>query len=243
MKIVTDLSLTSAPHRVRHGWHPGWLFRSGAQGAWFDPSDLSTLFQDVAGTIPITADGQPVAMMLDSSGNNNHAVQSIVAARPTWRTDGTHAWLEHDGVDDRLLISPIPYPSSTFGLCIGLQYQSGGGVWASWRSRDIIDKYVGLAHPTAGGAVTDAGGILRLNAYPAPTSRVPLWNAQLARSVGSATGITTAAFAGRHWQFLGYANTVPPAGRFYGYVESETLDAASVVRAERWMASKTGVEL
>lgn len=52
-------------------------------GAWFDPSDLSTLYQDAAGTIPVTAVGQPVGKILDKSGNGNHATQSITASRPT----------------------------------------------------------------------------------------------------------------------------------------------------------------
>ena len=36
-------------------------------GAWFDPSDLSTLYQDAAGTVPVTAVGQPVGLVLDKS--------------------------------------------------------------------------------------------------------------------------------------------------------------------------------
>ena len=51
-------------------------------GAWFDPSDLSTLYQDAAGTIPVTAVGQPVGKILDKSGNGNHATQSVTASRP-----------------------------------------------------------------------------------------------------------------------------------------------------------------
>ena len=52
-------------------------------GALFDPSDLSTLYQDAAGTIPVAAVEQPVGKMLDKSGNGNHATQSITASRPT----------------------------------------------------------------------------------------------------------------------------------------------------------------
>ena len=36
-----------------------------ATGAWYDPSDLSTMFQDRYGTTPVTATGQPVGLMLD----------------------------------------------------------------------------------------------------------------------------------------------------------------------------------
>ncbi len=41
------------------------IFRSGEQGIWLDPSDFSTLFQDSAGTTPVTAVGQPVGLALD----------------------------------------------------------------------------------------------------------------------------------------------------------------------------------
>lgn len=43
------------------------LFAAGEQGVWYDPSDLTTLFQDAAGTIPVTAVEQPVGLMLDKS--------------------------------------------------------------------------------------------------------------------------------------------------------------------------------
>jgi len=37
------------------------------KGIWYDPSDLTTLYQDAAGTTPVTAVGQPVGLMLDQS--------------------------------------------------------------------------------------------------------------------------------------------------------------------------------
>jgi len=43
------------------------LFANNEQGVFFDPSDLSTMFQDSAGTTPVTADGQPVGLILDKS--------------------------------------------------------------------------------------------------------------------------------------------------------------------------------
>jgi hypothetical protein len=46
---------------------PADLFLNGEQGVWYDPSDFSTLFQDSAGTIPVTAVEQPVGLMLDLS--------------------------------------------------------------------------------------------------------------------------------------------------------------------------------
>jgi hypothetical protein len=43
------------------------LFAGGEQGVLFDIADLSTLFQDSAGTTPVTSPGDPVGLMLDKS--------------------------------------------------------------------------------------------------------------------------------------------------------------------------------
>ncbi len=48
-------------------WTPQQLFSSGEQGVWYDPSDMSTMFQDSSGTIPVTGYEQPVGLMLDKS--------------------------------------------------------------------------------------------------------------------------------------------------------------------------------
>lgn len=75
-----------APFRLK--WVPplteqirSLLFGSGEQGAWYDPADLSTLFQDTAGTVPVTAVEQAVALMLDKSGRGNHASQATSTKR------------------------------------------------------------------------------------------------------------------------------------------------------------------
>jgi hypothetical protein len=61
---------------------PASLFAAGEQGVWYDPSDLTTLFQDSAGTTPVTAVEQPVGKMLDKSGRGNHATQTTSTKRP-----------------------------------------------------------------------------------------------------------------------------------------------------------------
>ena len=43
------------------------LFINNEQGFFYDHNDLSTMFQDAAGTAPVTAVGQPVGLMLDKS--------------------------------------------------------------------------------------------------------------------------------------------------------------------------------
>ena len=85
-------------------WSPAQLFANGEQGVWYEPKP-PYLFQDSAGTIPVTADGQPVGLMLDRSGNGNHVAQGTTSQKPIYRTDGVLHWLEGDGVDDTIATS------------------------------------------------------------------------------------------------------------------------------------------
>ena len=61
---------------------PGAIFTTGVNGAWYDPSDFSTMFQDAAGTTPVTAVGQPVGLMLDKS-------KGLVLGPEKWTTNPT----------------------------------------------------------------------------------------------------------------------------------------------------------
>jgi hypothetical protein len=97
-------------------WLPTQLFQNGEQGVWYDPSDLSTLFQDAAMTIPVTASGDPVGLILDKSGNGNHATQSVSASRPTYMADGVLNWISTDGVDDYLNIPSLNLTNGSFAL-------------------------------------------------------------------------------------------------------------------------------
>lgn len=86
------------------------LFSAGEQGAWYDPSDFSTMFQDAAGSIPVTAVGQAVGRILDKSGRGNHATQTTSTKRPVLQQDANGKYyLLFDGIDDALQTASIDF--------------------------------------------------------------------------------------------------------------------------------------
>jgi len=110
------------------GFDPASLFAGGTEGAWYDPSDLSTLFQDSAGTTPVTASGQPVGLMLDKSGNDNHATQAISAKRPTYTEGGGLSWLAFDKVDDAMEIQNAAFSfTGDQSVWVAAKHNTGNG--------------------------------------------------------------------------------------------------------------------
>lgn len=80
---------------------------------WYDPSDWKTLFQDSAGTIPVTAVNDPVGLMLDKSGNGYHASQSTAINRPTLSLDASGKYrLLFNGTNSRMSTAAIDLSST-----------------------------------------------------------------------------------------------------------------------------------
>ena len=81
---------------------PADLFLQGEEGAFY-LMRRELLFQDAAGTTPVTAGGDPAGRALDQSGNNQTAIQTISARRPTYNSSPDR--LSLDKVDDALIIT------------------------------------------------------------------------------------------------------------------------------------------
>jgi len=75
-------------------FNPIDLFAAGEQGAWYDPSDFSTMFQDSAGTTPVTADGQPVGLILDKSRGLALGLELVTNGD---FNNGTTGWVAESG--------------------------------------------------------------------------------------------------------------------------------------------------
>jgi len=84
-------------------WSPYHLFKNSQTGAWYEATDITTLFQDEAGTVLVTAEGDPVGRNDDKSGNGRTAMQTISSRRPVYNVDPSR--LLYDKVDDALVIT------------------------------------------------------------------------------------------------------------------------------------------
>lgn len=131
-------------------WTPQALIDTNELKVWLDPSDLSTMYQDSGETTPVTADGQPVGLIKDKSGNNYHASQSVAAARPIYRTDGVLHWLDFNGTSQYLVIvnsawfNTVSATTWVFGANISSASQEFGAVISK-----LNESYKGLAIQTS----------------------------------------------------------------------------------------------
>lgn len=225
------------------------LFGNGEEGGLYDPSDLSTLYQDSAGTTPVTADGDPVGRIEDLSGNGNHLTQATAAARPQYKTDGTLHWLAFDGVDDLLdcvgfsgtasmdYFHGMSVAASSDGCLLGSNLTGAyAGIFST--STILTSSEGGLYNPTGrkNGAVVDIANRTKLKTQIATASPLAL----TMQGVKMATSSWPDRFI-----FNGYtASGVEPEIDTYGFIlRAGPGTSTEVELAESWIAEKTGVTL
>jgi hypothetical protein len=122
MQIGISLGITGNRGGGAAAWSPNTLFAASEAGDWFDPSDLTKMWQDTAGTTAITADGQAVAR-IDGQRGVVSLRQSNLANRPLYKTSAGLHWLQFDGTDDSLASAATLNLSGTdkLTICTGLR--------------------------------------------------------------------------------------------------------------------------
>lgn len=91
------------------------LFSKGEQGVYFDPSDISTLYQDAAGTTPVTAMEQPVGLMLDKSKGLVLGPELVTGFAKTGDNGINTVTLYNDGFDINQIDESSVAAASIFG--------------------------------------------------------------------------------------------------------------------------------
>jgi len=137
-------------------FNPLTWFAAGEQGAWYDPSVLTTLFQDSAGTTPVTAVEQPVGLMRDKSGRGNHAFQATAGNRPilsarvnilTYSQTFASPWAN---IRSTVPPSMIPAPDGTISGVLFTESSSAGTQFIT---------------PVGGGIVASSAGTYTFSVY------------------------------------------------------------------------------
>jgi len=119
-------SVLCAVARKYQNADPGVAFNiadiyAAASGIWIDPSNISTLFQDAAASVPVAASANPVRRANDLSGSANNITASSDARRATYTEGGGLKWLEHDGTDDGLTAAAGGGASSGFLVVVAFR--------------------------------------------------------------------------------------------------------------------------
>lgn len=271
MRLGLPIDVRLAPTRGGEAvFTPASLFASGEQGAWYDPSDLSSMFQDSAGTTPVTAAGQPVGKINDKSGRGNHLTQITAGERPILGQDGGGRYcLEFDGVNDHLTagdaldlgtnslwaVAAAKFDTTADGTIFAKALNAVGAArYSLIRSGGSL-----LTLYDATGAGETSGGPDSSTALRILTTRINRRGSLKTSSNGNQLGATTAFADDRAsnrntaYRFVvgGYNNAVDDGvvalfdGSLYGLIIrlAETPSEADIRLAERHLATAAGVSI
>ena len=245
------------------------LFANNEQGFVYDPNDLSTMYQDAAGTVPVTDVGQPVGLMRDKSGRNNHAYQTVSASRPILQRNATTGayYLEFDGVDDFLQTNSIDFTATdklSIFAAVKKNVDSVYGIIVEQDANTNTGGYFVLAASSGEGYYVQNGnaynrsGITLSGGTTAPRSDVVVVSLDHSKADSTAlrysiestelisTGVVFegAAASGNFGNaplFIGRRNgtTIPFNGRLYGLIICAALTPNEEVKAIKREMAKT----
>lgn len=226
-------------------WTPASLFASSEVGAWYDPSDLTTMWTDDGVTQAGVNDA--IYRIDDKSGNGFHAIQSTLAARPVLRESGGLYYLEFDGTDDVLTAAVTDMDDCDF--VGGLMRSGAPGVIATAAVTKFIGYYAdGI---TSAPDLNSGNPLYRINGVEVSggtsATRNDLHDAWVdsSPSVVVADGVSTSAsswFSNGGIKFPFYSGAAGTR-RVYQYIVRSALSSEDLSLAESYVAGKTGVTL
>ena len=249
---------------------PVSLFASGEQGAWYDPSDLTKVFQvdGTTPTVPWTSgdilDANRVGKLVDKSGNGNDLVQTTSTKCPALKlVDGLY-FLEFDGTDDGLETAGIDFSSTDeMSVFAGARKEADevavvaelsdniGGTTGAFRLNAVNDnkwrytsKGTTLINATAANYTHPVTSVLTgLSKISSPVATVRVDGVEKA----TATNTQGTGNYGNHPLNVGARNNGGSShldGRIYSLiVRGVSSTAAEIVSTEEYVASKTGVAI
>ena len=258
-QVSSEVSLTAKLFNILDN------FALGEVGFLFDPSNFSSLYQDSAGTIPVTMDGQPVGMILDLSGNGNHAIQTNNLYRPALNKDenghfslsfnGFNQWLEIPSLNlsaaDKISIFTGVYANT--GTAMIAEFSPNAAVYKNAfyvvSGMDRFSQFNSLSHGSATASVdqnTGIDGVLPKLAIFTVTHDIAasISTSRINQVSGvDATGGKGDGNFGNYPLYIGCrnSNTLFFDGRIYSMMLRGVIgDSESIVNTENWHNARIG---
>ena len=235
---------------------PVSLFANGEAGAVIDPSDFSTMFQDSAGTIPVTSVGQPVGLIKNRVGDFAHFAQNTTTKRPILRQDGGLYYLDFDGVDDWMALGSsyamgLEVTAAAALLVRSYRNMSSGAYWGDsaghawgmrWSHAANSVRFVNGSETTHVTAAEGFPHVLSLRARR--TGAGVMYPRVDGVDGGSKSGGASTTLYSRAWLMMGSVFNDSVDGRFYGGMFiSRDLSLGELSSVEAWLSRRSGVTL
>lgn len=236
---------------------------------WLDAADTSSLFQNSDGTVPATTAGDPVGYWRDKSGNGRHMLQPTGSLRPTVGTqgsrkaiafNGTTQWMRQERTNYqrrgmfvvwRRTGTPVMFSSPLGANNPTINAATLGGSGYSSSDAASITWYNSLTHYSANSASNKATA-LRYNAANIATADANnyLVGFRAAQDTTAVNLVYVEASSSNAANWAHFAGVEPydpsrtyPCQLCEVLFYNNTLTAAQVAQAERYLASKWGITL
>lgn len=222
---------------------PATLFSAAQAGAWYDPSDLATMFQDTAATNPINAAGQSVARVNDKSGNAKNLTQATASKMPTYQVDGAgKPYLQFDGIDDYMtaaLALALPFDRVSglrqIAWTLNRQIFAGGALLFQNSVTPMLRINDGISGPSTSALAVGSNGVVA-ERHIANASKIAVNNGTFVSADAGATSPTSLSVGANA------IGGVPASIRIYGLLmRAGTLTDDELNGLRSWMADKSGV--
>lgn len=228
---------------------------------WYDLSNVATLQQDSAGTIPVALAGDPIGRVMDISGANNHATQAVALSCPLWQT----TFAAFDGVNDSWATPAIDFTATNqLTVIVGIRKLSDAASAAVTELSASVSLNTGAFTvwaplTAAANFTTSASGLTAASNALASGNAAPktaVVSGQFALSPGSnicrvngASGATSATALGggtfgNYPLYIGRrgGTTLPLNGNLYGVIIlGRAVSTAELRILENYMAGKAGI--
>ena len=263
----------AVPPSVGGPFSPLSLFTGGRQGLWYDPSDLTALFQNTNGTTAVTTDNDVVGYITDKGPNTHPAVAFNDNRRGTYNTSGGLHWLTlTDSPADpwQYLVATAVSITNNVGYCtiiagirpadnaqdknLWLFGNNAGNNRANIRCNSTEDWQIGGRRLDGDSNTLSTGSALSTSTDYVITAQFKWAEAKLIGRLNGAvdinntswltSGNTSATDSGTVRLSANGSSTNGWHGRLYGIiVVIADLDSTEISNAEAWMAEKAGVTL